>query len=957
MRYLVVLLLSLVFSESMAVAQSNDATETNTEIVRPVRYWQSVNAPGLFPMINLDLGAAGLSLAGDINGDSLSDYVYGQALVQDERTADLSDRIGKTIVFFGGNFELEADQVVYSRLYPAGDLNGDGFDDALAFDGLTQQAFYFGSADGYVLSNVAPPALSLDNVVGFHDLDGDRYEDVVLFSDDQGDITVVWGAADAAAITSETFTLPFDEALQLAVVDIEADTTAELVVLDGPRFSDEVELSIYRFDAGRSVQEAQRLSYPSFDGRVENAILMGTDVDNDGVRELVIDNPSDRTVDFFFQNDPATEGLFEPNPLRLNVSNLRYAGDVNDDTADDFFLNADLGSVLIHFGPLLNESGDPLFDNSIRIVNENETGIAPFTARAGDLTGDGIDDVLLRLARPEASGRRILQGRNDGNLNAIDVLYSRQDFPEDQVPYTANVGDLNGDGLEDFAFVHQSNEPEANRVEVFFGRATLPDTPDLVFQHEDRLTPTAAETGDFNGDQEPDLAISFQGEVIPFPRKVNGGVQVYLGGDPFDTQADYVLTYEDLNPSQDLSGSSVRVNAANAGDVNLDGIDDLLIALPTGAGENILLVLGAASLPPAPNLSFTQIGRSGTLGSSITGLGDLNGDGADDFALNDGFQGKIYVHFGDSVAAELITADLVLEPPTEEGKRWFLYGVGITAGDYNGDGWRDLAAQVAIHSTTDMSDGVEAIFIYYGGPTLDAVADVRLPLPKRYFGLDEPGLLDYSIGELSFLPDLNGDGFQELLFGSFEANPVRGIGPTPDAFIWPGGATPDGTPLFTLEASNRLAGLGADLNNIYASQGRSAIGDFNGNGRLDVILPQARDNNDGVFSSRIYHYELDLRTTPVEQPEPLPDGLALEQNYPNPFSGQTTIAYYLAKTTYVRLTVYDMLGRVVARLAEGMHHAGQHVIHFDARALKSGVYFYRLETNGEQKGKKLIITN
>ena len=76
----------------------------------------------------------------------------------------------------------------------------------------------------------------------------------------------------------------------------------------------------------------------------------------------------------------------------------------------------------------------------------------------------------------------------------------------------------------------------------------------------------------------------------------------------------------------------------------------------------------------------------------------------------------------------------------------------------------------------------------------------------------------------------------------------------------------------------------------------------------------------------------------------LAHGFRLEQNYPNPFNPTTNITFTLSEAQHISLSVYDMLGRQVRVLENGVMAAGEHNIHFDASNLNSGVYFYRLST-------------
>lgn len=82
-----------------------------------------------------------------------------------------------------------------------------------------------------------------------------------------------------------------------------------------------------------------------------------------------------------------------------------------------------------------------------------------------------------------------------------------------------------------------------------------------------------------------------------------------------------------------------------------------------------------------------------------------------------------------------------------------------------------------------------------------------------------------------------------------------------------------------------------------------------------------------------------------------PHRFTLAQNYPNPFNPLTVIEYSIPQPGVVTLTVYDVLGRVVQRLAQGWRNAGSHHEYFDVTGLSSGVYYYRL-TAGEMSATR-----
>ncbi|HLP15990.1 MAG TPA: T9SS type A sorting domain-containing protein [Bacteroidota bacterium] len=86
-----------------------------------------------------------------------------------------------------------------------------------------------------------------------------------------------------------------------------------------------------------------------------------------------------------------------------------------------------------------------------------------------------------------------------------------------------------------------------------------------------------------------------------------------------------------------------------------------------------------------------------------------------------------------------------------------------------------------------------------------------------------------------------------------------------------------------------------------------------------------------------------------------PGAFTLAQNYPNPFNPSTSINYTLKTTGMVRLTVFDVLGRQVQVLVNGVQSAGAHQVSFDARSLSGGMYFYRLEAGDGVITRKMTL--
>ena len=87
----------------------------------------------------------------------------------------------------------------------------------------------------------------------------------------------------------------------------------------------------------------------------------------------------------------------------------------------------------------------------------------------------------------------------------------------------------------------------------------------------------------------------------------------------------------------------------------------------------------------------------------------------------------------------------------------------------------------------------------------------------------------------------------------------------------------------------------------------------------------------------------------------LPDKYSLSQNYPNPFNPKTVINYELQVTGNAKLMVFDVLGKEVITLVNEKQTAGNYSVEFDGSGLTSGIYIYRLESNGIVQSKKMLL--
>ncbi|HMB93964.1 MAG TPA: DNRLRE domain-containing protein [Rhodothermales bacterium] len=114
-----------------------------------------------------------------------------------------------------------------------------------------------------------------------------------------------------------------------------------------------------------------------------------------------------------------------------------------------------------------------------------------------------------------------------------------------------------------------------------------------------------------------------------------------------------------------------------------------------------------------------------------------------------------------------------------------------------------------------------------------------------------------------------------------------------------------------------------------------------------------RENSNEANRPRLrVYYALPTATEAEEVPSPL----HLAQNYPNPFRQTTTIRYELAQPQPVTLTVYDVRGRLITTLVDGLQETGLHEATFDATTLPTGLYLYRLSTSSVHLHRAMLLT-
>jgi hypothetical protein len=98
----------------------------------------------------------------------------------------------------------------------------------------------------------------------------------------------------------------------------------------------------------------------------------------------------------------------------------------------------------------------------------------------------------------------------------------------------------------------------------------------------------------------------------------------------------------------------------------------------------------------------------------------------------------------------------------------------------------------------------------------------------------------------------------------------------------------------------------------------------------------------------------------ADEPRVRPHAFVLHDNRPNPFNPTTSIAYDVPRAEHVRLSIYDVRGREVARLVDAVQPAGRHTATWDGRTAAhepaaSGVYFYRIVAGDFARTKKMVL--
>ena len=304
------------------------------------------------------------------------------------------------------------------------------------------------------------------------------------------------------------------------------------------------------------------------------------------------------------------------------------------------------------------------------------------------------------------------------------------------------AGDVNGDGIPDFFATGTSATGSVARLFLLHGRDLagggsidpnpISDIPGTWIR--------ASGLGDVNGDGYADVGALTADEL-----------QVYLGGPSGlrDSPATIPAASISNNP---LTAASI----AMAGDVNADGMADVLVGAPTvtaSLGEVRVLYGGTGGLTAGPLLSGVNRSSGGmppsggnTFGVSVVGAGDVTGDGYMDIAVGQSGTSQIFIFPGG--ASGISSTSLTRQTSGT-------VGISIAAGDFNGDGLGDLAT---------VNAGLTTVGYWLGGPMSETFR--TLEAPSAGFGTMLVGLYDLSGDGLADLANGNGRGQVFVFSGS-----------------------------------------------------------------------------------------------------------------------------------------------------------------------------------------------
>jgi hypothetical protein len=350
-----------------------------------------------------------------------------------------------------------------------------------------------------------------------------------------------------------------------------------------------------------------------------------------------------------------------------------------------------------------------------------------------DYNGDGYDDLIaLSLSwhpdgiyEPSTSTGKLYYYMGGPGFNNVADYSFAGSFSGHYRGYLRNAGDVNGDGRQDFfcrtgARTLPGDEHLSYSLYIYYGKDIPTDQPDFEM-HVPKTGWTqflVRPLGDINGDGFGDLAIVYQYSASTAPGTL---IKVLLGG-----------SFEEVF----FYGQTIRwLVLDGVGDVNGDGIDDIVLSSGVTTDFSFSLLYGSESFPVLDSLLIFEH-YSGYDASFACGVGDVNGDGIDDFVP---VATKLW--FGSDTISPVWDVDLPAE--------YFHLGGWMPKmihGDLNGDGYQDIIG--------GDYENRELVPIWLGSANFNGTLDLFLAHPLGYGG--------FQFGWAKAAGDFDGDGNCDL---------------------------------------------------------------------------------------------------------------------------------------------------------------------------------------------------
>jgi hypothetical protein len=488
---------------------------------------------------------------------------------------------------------------------------------------------------------------------------------------------------------------------------------------------------------------------------------------------------------------------------------------------------------------------DPL-STSPDWTSEGDQAYADFgvwVSTAGDVNGDGYSEVIVGAnlydnGQTDEGIAYLYYGSGTGlSLSPGWVNEGNQDYCNYGIG-VGTAGDVNGDGYSDVivgADLYDNGQTNEGRAYVYYGSSTgLSMTPNWTAENnqaESIFGYRVATAGDINGDGYSDVLINAVG--YDNGETNEGRVYAYLGS----------ATGLSANPvwiaESNQSDSEFGISLSSAGDVNGDGYSDVLVGANSydngETNEGMIYVYQGSSsgLPASPSWTFESNMANAYLGWRASSAGDVNGDGYSDITAGAPFYngyGRVYTFYGSALGLPA-TANWIVDSDLSDSE---FGGAVSTAGDVNGDGFSDLIIGACLYDNPENKEG--RAFLYLGSPSGLSSS------PSWMIESNQAGA-EFGVS-VSTAGDVNGDGFSDVIVGSFYFN--GGQVHEGKAFVYHGSPSGLSVPVSWTEDGDQSAGqFGISV---------STAGDVNGDGYSDVIIGANCYDNGETDEGRAYVY-------------------------------------------------------------------------------------------------------